>query len=1766
MPTAINPNNYNIDFFQSYSFGEITDGNYLNYLFNQNLQEIAPELVNSPAGNFTSKYEEKGSEKSINYGPISNSGSIDEWALEGNFSVNLFDISYQNPSQNVGTNQYGPASLEAFNYENTQLIVEDTGYIQYPTSTGGNIVTTLLSEGLDAVGISSTNFIDFDSPLNDIAKKRRLEEAKNRIKDGIIENTIGRINLDPLGLLAGQPLFGKDYTITKPAGGILGGIINFASDVAGVNTQALSSLFGGPLPKGALDWDSPLEDPFSINTIDISEKLLNRTGKGTKNLLFKALAINKYGPVIEGQNQPINTQPKAEDSNQKTQKAGYLAYGEIIRTREQEEKKSAQQGFNGLLNDLTFNDSPFTDKLGTRPPISFNTANKSAKDITGNLPSTDGVTTKSKQRNSRPDVPIEPSESENPSLTLKTTDALKFQGFEFEPNGAEYDPTYDSFKGGWDFGHNSNWGSQFTSPKQVTAYNPERVPGSEEGNDGPEPGPQVWNGELFWKDGRTEGLPKRGLLNYTQKLINKSTNVNGTAARFIGLPNSDQNYDAQSGDRRHITMSQGNLVKETKENKYYCRSWSVRNAYNTYNDLIRNDALWRDTQPGTLAKGEKETNNRKLGSYSTLREPGIPKIAWERDGVIENEIIRNKINGLSKVNIGPKHIIPYMFSIENLAWKDSPHQRKLPLCEQGPHGGRIMWFPPYNINFTDNTSINWDTTTFIGRGEPIYTYNHTERTGTLSFTIIVDHPSIVNKLKEGAFSTTTIDESGNEVKVSGSQNLETFFAGCSTEEIKTIVKEAFKEIIPPDVLNTPEPEEIKPNEFEKESAPEINDVLSFHFKNATRSGLKENKEDKSKYANQSIITNSSCPDGIVGRCFDYNYERASVDWYDNPRLYKGGSNNFGGNGECQQGNNIIIEGYDINDLVIIPLGGTFSTPVIPPCNGSNTQPWGPKASATKNKRWSDNGKGYKNENYCCPITFTGYTSGSTTITQLNRLGFYGERSGANQRFWGTGSYPYDNGTNQKGKGPVLELPFTPEGGWKLEVVSDAPSTGGPGTGINQLMEFLTTTALGKEYTINVVGHCSNAADGSYNEKLGQDRADAVYNWMKKQMNDFQQYGVPQIDIEGIEKIDLFSDAEIDKDSQKCSRWNVSTKGKADAVSTGIPGNDSALSAAGEFTLTPSALHPVDYQNEGQLAYRRVDVYLTPNASDCVKEYYDKAKKLEQERVNGLNEDQKKLIEKQKNEAVAEQEKERQKAIELAKSFVNECDYFEAIKKEDSFLYESIKDKLKNFHPAFHSITPEGFNERITFLQQCTRQGPSFIDPEQPQNTAFGRPPVCILRLGDFYFTRIIIDSINFTFDPLQWDLNPEGIGVQPMLVNVDLNFKFIGGSTLQGPLTQLQNAVSYNFFANTAIYKPIEKIITTRGSAGEILIQGDAGFDDGRNKKTYYYGPWASPTDFTDSFPKEEANAQTTEGDTSKTLDETLKDDLIEDKPFTPCEGGRKITAEEVVNLPSLNDFYTQWVIDFPETSYDYYLCDEESGDLRAIPKEESNPLNAVDGDDKTKTEQNLQQENTTTKDTAQSPFFEKNPNFNLTNENKFGKLIYSGVIRNNSAGEGTFFEGGFNLLGLIPKYVYAMLKSNFTSDGWYTTNTLDSNSSGSNNAYVYNGNDGKSTKYSCCQLNSSSNLPTREAAEEIVAFNFLNTLTGYDTLKEWKDEFKNGDDFFMEDLLSEIQNKGQFKRSFKYNIQLNKKDSAEVVNDVIVINLIITADGYYELEKTLKK
>ena len=122
--------------------------------------------------------------------------------------------------------------------------------------------------------------------------------------------------------------------------------------------------------------------------------------------------------------------------------------------------------------------------------------------------------------------------------------------------------------------------------------------------------------------------------------------------------------------------------------------------------------------------------------------------------------------------------------------------------------------------------------------------------------------------------------------------------------------------------------------------------------------------------------------------------------------------------------------------------------------------------------------------------------------------------------------------------------------------------------------------------------------------------------------------------------------------------------------------------------------------------------------------------------------------------------------------VTECDYFDIIKKDTPFIYDSLREKFKYFQPAFHSMTPEGLNARLTFLNQCLRPGATIpvvksngeLDTEHAaKNTAFGAPPVCVMRIGDFYNTKIVINNMSISYDDNLFDLNPEGIGVHPMI-------------------------------------------------------------------------------------------------------------------------------------------------------------------------------------------------------------------------------------------------------------------------------------------------------------------------------------------------------------------------------------------------------------------
>jgi outer membrane protein OmpA-like peptidoglycan-associated protein len=252
-------------------------------------------------------------------------------------------------------------------------------------------------------------------------------------------------------------------------------------------------------------------------------------------------------------------------------------------------------------------------------------------------------------------------------------------------------------------------------------------------------------------------------------------------------------------------------------------------------------------------------------------------------------------------------------------------------------------------------------------------------------------------------------------------------------------------------------------------------------------------------------------------------------------------------------------------------------------------------------------------------------------------------------------------------------------------------------------------------------------------------------------------------------------------------------------------------------------------------------------------------------------------------------------------FFSECSYFDKIEQDSPIVYKNIKEQIKYFQPAFHSITPEGLNSRLNFLLQCTRQGPTGSGEISPDNLAFGRPPICILRIGDFYHCKIVIDNVDFSFEPLVWDLNPEGIGVQPMLVDVNISFKFIGGSSLAGPIAKLQNAVSFNFFANTEMYdNRADSIINGQ------LVNGRTG-EEGIVKND---NDEATSTKLADE--NQEVSNDNTNSDIETTSNDTDNEDALKSLVYNASTGYDGQTL--YISLESIKGFVTD--TDFKGRTY----------------------------------------------------------------------------------------------------------------------------------------------------------------------------------------------------------------------------------------------------------
>ena len=245
--------------------------------------------------------------------------------------------------------------------------------------------------------------------------------------------------------------------------------------------------------------------------------------------------------------------------------------------------------------------------------------------------------------------------------------------------------------------------------------------------------------KFFWTTGGEQNFNEKTLLYKTQQLVNNSENevfINQTKKFF-------------KDKKQNRLISRGNAISESllidaESNGNYCRVWTVNDRYN-YLRAIRNTGLF--TSENGLNGFSTDTTQKEK---SVLLDSGIPKYHPTK---LDSTTTRKT----------------FMFSIENLAWADN--LADLPISEIGPgdvlsgNKGRIMWFPPYGLTFDENSNANWTSTEFIGRSEPVYTYNNTTRSASISFKILVDHPRVINGYR---------GKSNNLI--------ERFMAGCVTPE------------------------------------------------------------------------------------------------------------------------------------------------------------------------------------------------------------------------------------------------------------------------------------------------------------------------------------------------------------------------------------------------------------------------------------------------------------------------------------------------------------------------------------------------------------------------------------------------------------------------------------------------------------------------------------------------------------------------------------------------------------------------------------------------------------------------------------------------------------------------------------------------------------------------------------------------------------------------------------------------------------------------
>lgn len=746
----------------------------------------------------------------------------------------------------------------------------------------------------------------------------------------------------------------------------------------------------------------------------------------------------------------------------------------------------------------------------------------------------------------------------------------------------------------------------------------------------------TFQNDIFDKSKSTNFDFREGsLLDNTQKLVDSAADLSGLARlQHVGNAISQISKVFHDGNRE---ITKGSSVYKIESEfgdtgTEYCRVFSKDTPYMFNSDLVSSDGM--------------TTENRKFTHSVLDKTYNLNIVPYRDDKVNKNE---------KSTNIKDGEVKKYMFSLENLAWRTSNRKgftvQDLPVCERGPNGGRIMWFPPYDLKVSEQNAVNWKSNEFLGRPEPIYTYNNTTRNGSLSWKIVVDHPSILNAIVDKELSGLEDNQRINDI-------VDSFIAGCRKYDIYELA--------------------IRFPQFT------YKDIYDIVINSQDTINVTEQYQDIPRYR---------------------TYEKEPV-----------------------------LETY---------------TPII------TEDDW-------------DIGFYFHND-IPGPKNQTAVEADESYETSLS--GYLGLKS----------TYLSKNPTEE---GQTKINSFFSE---NVENTLERA---------NQLAKKIGKVIKnGGRVEMTLRGSASSPNTSPYNQSLSKRRVDSVKDYLMS------------LKTEDGKSLSELSDK---------IKINVETFGEDIVVQTrsGLLVNcqtelqgDAKIYSTEAMACRRTKIH--EFKEEGFLP--RVPEDFVP------------------ETVTELEGTDKLVTSSQTVNTTYSSSLERKKEVAkiVVRKLLNECDYFDMMKENSPIIYDGIKEKFKYFHPAFHSITPEGLNSRLTFLQQCIRPGdtiPVIGDDGKPKesdalNTSFGAPPICVLRIGDFYHTKIAINQISINYEPLIFDMNPEGIGVQPMIADINLSFYFIGGQGLKEPVARLQNALSFNFFANTEVYDERAEVTEDRSVINDLTWQ-----------------------------------------------------------------------------------------------------------------------------------------------------------------------------------------------------------------------------------------------------------------------------------------------------------------------------------------------------------